>query len=62
MPNIMTIGKELGTPTISISKKTQNIQEDVVFLNEVGFLKIDGGILSFIFPNRDSKALSRINN
>jgi transcriptional regulator len=61
------IGKKLETPTTSISRsitsirrKAQDIQEDVAFLKEVGFLNIEGGELFFISPNRDPKALSKI--
>lgn len=44
----------------SIRRKAQDIQEDVAFLKEVGFLKIKGGELSCISPNRDPKALNKI--
>jgi transcriptional regulator len=60
------IGKKLETPTTSISRsitsirrKAQDIQEDVAFLKDIGFLKIEGGEISFISPNRDPKALSK---
>jgi hypothetical protein len=69
LPNIITKGKKLGTPTTSISRsitsiwgKAQDIQEDVAFLKEVGFLGIEGGMLSFISPNRDPNSLSRTNS
>ncbi len=64
--SVNEIGKKLNTPTTSISRsitsikrKAQDIQEDVAFLRDVGFLKIEAGELSFISPNRDPKALSK---
>lgn len=44
----------------SIRRKAQDIQEDVAFLKGVGFLRIEGGELSCISPNRDPKALNKI--
>ena len=44
----------------SIRRKVQDIQEDVAFLTDVGFLKLEGGGLSCISPNRDPKALNKI--
>ena len=64
--SVNEIGKKLKTPTTSISRsitsikrKAQDIQEDVAFLRDVGFLKIEAGELSFISPNRDPKVLSK---
>ena len=64
--SVNEIGKKLETPTTSISRsitsirrKAQDIQEDVAFLKEVGFLKIEDGEISFISPNRDPKALGK---
>ena len=65
--SVNEIGKKLETPTTSISRsitsirrKAQDIQEDVAFLKSVGFLKIEGGELSFFSPNRDPKSLGKI--
>lgn len=64
--SVNDIGKKLNTPTTSISRsitsirrKAQDIQEDVSFLKDIGFLKIEGGEISFISPNRDPKALGK---
>ena len=42
----------------SIKHKAQDIEEDIMFMKEIGFLSLVGQI-KFITPDRDPKALSK---
>ena len=60
------IAGSLGTPVTSVSRsitsirrKAQDIEEDLSFMREIGFLSMEGGQLKFITPDRDPKALSK---
>lgn len=64
--SVRDIGTKLDTPMTTISRsitsirrKAQDIQEDVAFFKEMGFLQIEDGELSFLSPNRDPKVLSK---
>ena len=64
--SVKEIGKLEGTPITSISRsitsirrKAQDIQEDVQFFCEIGYVSIEKGRLKFLTPNRDPKALSK---
>jgi len=61
------ISKILKTPVTSISRsitsirrKSQDIEQDIEFLQEIGFLSIEKGHLKFISPDRDPKSLGKI--
>lgn len=42
----------------SIKRKAQDIEEDLLFMREIGFLSMEGQV-KFITPDRDPKALSK---
>ncbi len=60
------IAKSLDVPVTSVSRsitsikrKAQDIDEDVRFMNSVGFLTLSNKGLIFVSPDRDPKALAR---
>ncbi len=64
--SVRDIGIKLNTPMTSISRsitsirrKAQDIQEDVTFFKDVGFLRIEDGELLFLSPDRDPKFLGK---
>lgn len=65
--SVIEISRVLKTPVTSISRsitsirrKSQDMEEDIKFLQEIGFLSIEKGHLKFISPDRDPKALGKI--
>jgi len=64
--SIKEIGRLEKTPMTSISRsitsirrKAQDIEEDVQFFSEIGYVSLDKGHLKFLTADRDPKALSR---
>jgi transcriptional regulator len=65
--SVKEIGKMLETPMTSVSRsitsirrKAQDMEEDLEFLLRIGYIYIEGGKISFIVPDRDPKALSKL--
>lgn len=65
--SVNEISKALKTPVTSISRsitsvrhKAQDIEDDLSFLQEIGYLSIEKGRLKFISPDLDPKALGKI--
>jgi DNA-binding CsgD family transcriptional regulator len=64
--SVMTIGRKLKTPVTSISRsitsikrKAQDMEEDISFLQEIGYLSISKGQIFFTAPDRDPKSLAK---
>lgn len=64
--SVKDISKALKTPITSVSRsitsikrKAQDIEADVGFLQEIGFLSIEKGHLTFISPDKDPKMLGK---
>jgi len=64
--SVNEIGRGLGTPVTSISRsitsirrKAGDIEEDIAFLQEIGYFSFERGKLKFASPDRDPKALGR---
>jgi hypothetical protein len=65
--SVMDIGKLLEVPVTSVSRsitsikrKARDIEEDIAFLREIGYLSFDKGKMKFISADRDPKALGRL--
>lgn len=65
--SVMEIARRLQTPVTSISRsitgikrKAKDMEEDVAFLQEIGYLSLSKGYVSFTAPDRDPKALSKL--
>lgn len=65
--SVMEIGKLLEVPVTSVSRyitsirrKARDIEEDIAFLREIGYLSFDKGEMKFISGDRDPKALGRL--
>ena len=63
---VMDIGKLLEVPVTSISRsvtsirrKARDIEEDIAFMREIGYLSFDKGEMTFLSADRDPKALGR---
>jgi len=61
------IGKNLGTPVTSISRsitsirrKAGDLEEDIAFLQEIGYLSFEKGRFKFVSPDKDPKALGKM--
>jgi len=64
--SVKDIGKVLEIPVTSVSRsitsirrKAQDMEEDIAFLKNIGYLDIKSGEIIFITPDRDPKALGR---
>lgn len=64
--SVKEIGKTLEIPMTSVSRsitsirrKARDIEEDIEFFQDIGYLNIRDGILAFTTPDRDPKALGR---
>ncbi len=64
--SVMQIARKLQTPVTSISRsitsikrKAKDMEEDVTFLQEIGYLTLSKGHITFTAPDRDPKALSK---
>jgi hypothetical protein len=65
--SVMDIGKLLEVPVTSVSKsitsikrKARDIEEDIAFMREIGYLSFDKGEMKFISGDRDPKVLGRL--
>ena len=65
--SVKDIGKGLEIPVTSVSRsitsirrKAQDIEEDIEFLKNIGYLDIVKDKIVFIAPDRDPKALSKL--
>ena len=65
--SVMEIARKLQTPVTSISRsitsikrKAKDMEEDIAFLQQIGYLTLSKGHLAFTAPDRDPKALSRL--
>lgn len=65
--SVMEIARKLQTPVTSISRsitstkrKARDMEEDILFLQEIGYLSLSKGHVVFFTPDRDPKMLSRL--
>ena len=64
--SVMDIGKLLEIPITSVSRpitsikrKARDIEEDIAFMREIGYISFDKGEIKFIFADRDPRALAK---
>lgn len=65
--SVMEVGELLEVRVTSISRlvtsikrKARDIEEDIAFMREIGYLSFDKGEMKFISGDRDPKALGRL--
>ena len=62
---VMQVARSLQVPVTSVSRsitsikrKAKDMEEDIAFLQQIGYLTLSKGHIAFITPDRDPKALS----